>query len=160
MGRKDEQLGMPFGTASGKLRKKVLFHLLQKFELNVCVRCSETINNEDDLSMEHIEPWLDSDDPVKLFFDLNNIAFSHLSCNSGAKRSWNKGNKAPHGRYSRYVAHSCRCEECRAANARRREQQRCGTKQTGLAEQADALVSNSSGETREGSTPLARTMPE
>ena len=38
----------------------------------------------DEFSVEHKIPWLDSDDPIGLFFSLDNIAFSHHSCNSGA----------------------------------------------------------------------------
>lgn len=44
----------------------------------------------DELSIEHKTPWLDSEDPKALFFDLNNIAFSHLSCNVSAAKHPNK----------------------------------------------------------------------
>ena len=30
-----------------------------------------------------MEPWQIADDPTAVFFDMNNIAFSHLHCNSG-----------------------------------------------------------------------------
>lgn len=36
--------------------------------------------------IEHKIPWLDSDKPKELFFDLENIGFSHLSCNIKARR--------------------------------------------------------------------------
>ena len=36
-------------------------------------------------------PWLDSINPKESFFDINNIAFSHLSCNVGAG-----GNRGSH----------------------------------------------------------------
>ncbi|MBP7540882.1 MAG: hypothetical protein KA802_13235 [Saprospiraceae bacterium] len=32
-------------------------------------------------SIEHKVSWLNSNNPVELYFDLNNISFSHLSCN-------------------------------------------------------------------------------
>ena len=132
MGKKDEQLGMPFGTATGRLRKLVLFDLLQRFKLNVCIRCSKTIDNINDLSLEHIKPWLDSNDPTEAFFDLKNVAFSHTSCNYGFKRTPNKGViTSKHGSTSRYNHQDCRCKECKKANAIRREQQRQGIKQTG-----------------------------
>lgn len=35
-------------------------------------------------------PWLDSDNPISNFFDLNNIAFSHLKCNIADRRRPNK----------------------------------------------------------------------
>jgi len=41
-------------------------------------------------SIEHVIPWLDSEDPVKLFFDLDNISFSHLKCNVEDARKVNK----------------------------------------------------------------------
>src|SRR4030042_1675120 len=84
--KKTEQLGMPFGTASGRLKKMLLFEFAKRLGLDTCHRCSKKIETVDELSVEHKEPWLDSDDPVKKFFDLNNIAFSHLTCNSGDAR--------------------------------------------------------------------------
>ena len=88
--KKSEQLGMSHGTAANRLRKMILFRMLQKTGEDVCFQCGEKIENLRDLSIEHKTPWLDSKDPVGLFFDLDNIAFSHLSCNCGAKRHWNQ----------------------------------------------------------------------
>lgn len=84
--KKNEQLGMPFGTASGQLRKLILFDLLKKLNKNICFRCGEEISNIEELSIEHIVPWLDSDNPKELFFSLENISFSHLLCNIRAIR--------------------------------------------------------------------------
>lgn len=77
--RKDVTLGMPHGTANGRLRKNILFHLLKKHNENVCVRCNKPIEKAEDLSIEHIKPW--EGISAELFWDLNNIAFSHLRCN-------------------------------------------------------------------------------
>ena len=82
--KKAEALGMSFGTASNRLRKLILFSLVRAAELDVCYQCDGKILNVDDLSIEHKEPWLQAENPVEAFFDLNNIAFSHLSCNIGA----------------------------------------------------------------------------
>ena len=82
--KKAQQLGMPYGTACGRLRKLVLFRLLQQLGETVCFRCGESIEVADDLSLEHKQPWLDVDSG--LFWDLDNIAFSHLTCNSSARR--------------------------------------------------------------------------
>ena len=84
--KKQEQLGMPLGTASAKLRKNILFNLLKETGKNICYQCGKLIDNEDELSIEHKIPYLDSEDPKKLFFSLDNIAFSHLKCNIGAAR--------------------------------------------------------------------------
>ncbi|HEY0079174.1 MAG TPA: hypothetical protein VGB73_11055 [Pyrinomonadaceae bacterium] len=77
--RKSAFLGMPHGTASNRLRKIVLFHLLQKHDENVCFKCSAKIETADELSIEHKEPW--EGISVELFWSLENIAFSHLRCN-------------------------------------------------------------------------------
>jgi len=84
--KKNEQLGMPHGTANNRLRKTILFSLLKKYGENICFQCGKEIETEEELSIEHKIPWLDSGDPASLFFDLDNIAYSHLSCNVGASR--------------------------------------------------------------------------
>lgn len=70
---------MPFGTACGRLRKLVLFSLLQRHGENICFKCERRIESADELSLEHKKPWQNTD--PRLFWDLNNIAFSHLRCN-------------------------------------------------------------------------------
>lgn len=84
--KKSEQLGMPIGTANAKLRKSILFNLLKEYNKNICYQCGKVIEFEEDLSIEHKIPWLDSDNPKELFFSLENIAFSHLKCNIKAAR--------------------------------------------------------------------------
>jgi len=80
--RKSEQLGMPHGTASARLRKLIFFNLVQRLKQDLCYHCQRKIETVDDLSIEHKRPWLDND--PSLFWDLENIAFSHLSCNARA----------------------------------------------------------------------------
>ena len=77
--RRAEILGMPFGTACNRLRRMVMFMLLQRHEENVCFKCGKLILKADDLSLEHKEAWLGRG--ASLFWDLNNIAFSHQKCN-------------------------------------------------------------------------------
>ena len=86
--KKQSQLGMNPSTASGRLIKDLLFKFV-KDAGHVCHQCNKPMARED-FSIEHKTPWLDSEDPVKLFFDLNNIAFSHKSCNIAAARKPNK----------------------------------------------------------------------
>ena len=85
--KKREALGMNHATASNQLKKRIMFALLRQTDKDTCHQCSESIRTVEELSVEHVIPWLGTDDPKKLFFDLNNIAFSHLSCNSRASRS-------------------------------------------------------------------------
>lgn len=105
--KKSEQLGMSVGTASNQLKKIILFDLIKQLNQNYCFQCKKEIDTEKELSIEHKIPYLDSEDPKGLFFDLGNIAFSHLSCNVAAaiprlvkhpsRKAYQKG---------------CRCYEC------------------------------------------------
>lgn len=74
-----QQLGMPHGTAANRLRKIVLFHVLKKHKENVCFKCGEVIPTVDELSLEHKQPW--EGRSAELFWDVENITFSHLRCN-------------------------------------------------------------------------------
>lgn len=88
--KKHALLGMNHGTAGHQLRKKILFSLIEKLEMNICFQCSRVIADIDDLSIEHKSPWMSASKPKEAFFDLENIAFSHLSCNVSAAQRPNK----------------------------------------------------------------------
>lgn len=92
---KSRFLGMPYGTAYHRLRKSLLFSLVQGACRDVCYRCGEKIGTIDDFSIEHKKPWLY--ESVSKFWDLNNIAFSHLSCNISHSRP-NQRHVAKNGR--------------------------------------------------------------
>jgi hypothetical protein len=83
---KHEQLGMSYGKARNILNKNIMFSLMQKCKMDRCFQCGGKIKSVDDLSVEHKIPYLYSENPVELFFDLDNIAFSHISCNSASAR--------------------------------------------------------------------------
>lgn len=84
MNKKHLQLGMNPSTASGRLLKDLLFYYIPDKR---CYHCGKEITRQD-FSIEHKIPWLDSENPVELFFNLDNISFSHLSCNiSKARKS-------------------------------------------------------------------------
>lgn len=83
--KKSEALGMNYSTASAQLKKALMFRFVQVLKLDTCFRCGNVINSVEELSVEHKRAWLQEPDPKEAFFDLNNIAFSHLNpCNSGA----------------------------------------------------------------------------
>lgn len=87
--KKRQQLGMAIGTASARLRKMILFDLVRRLGLDVCFRCGKLIEAVENLSIEHKQPWLDVS--PDLFWDLSNIAFSHLVCNcAGGRRPHKK----------------------------------------------------------------------
>ncbi len=77
MDKKQLQLGINPSTASHRLVKDLLFSYVKDIP---CYRCSQPLTR-DTFSIEHKEAWLNSDDPLKLFFDLENISYSHLACN-------------------------------------------------------------------------------
>jgi hypothetical protein len=82
--KKTLQLGMSVGTATHRLRKQIMMMLVAKCSLDLCYRCGNKICNPEDLSVEHKQPWLDVS--PALFWNIDNIAFSHLSCNVSAAR--------------------------------------------------------------------------
>jgi hypothetical protein len=76
---KSEQLGMSAGKANGILRKQLLFKYVQIVGDDICFKCEELIESVDELSIEHKLPWQGRD--TSRFWDLDNIAFSHIRCN-------------------------------------------------------------------------------
>jgi hypothetical protein len=54
--RKSAFLGMPHGTASNRLRKMIMFHLLEKLGENFCFSCRQKIESVDELTVEHKQP--------------------------------------------------------------------------------------------------------
>jgi hypothetical protein len=78
------QLGMNACTAQGRLQRRIMFMLVQKAGLDLCYRCGKRIERIEDFSIDHKHPWFDIN--PSLFWDLDNIAFSHLKCNTEARR--------------------------------------------------------------------------
>lgn len=87
---KGNVLGEPFGTASHKLKKAIMFALVVETGRNICFKCGLKIENLEQFSIEHKIPWQTSDDPKKYFYDIENIAFSHLKCNRPHKTDGNR----------------------------------------------------------------------
>lgn len=86
--KKREQLGMAWGTANGRLQRRILFHMVQKAQEDTCFHCGLKIDTIEEFSVGHKTPWLDQD--PELFWDMDNIAFSHYKCNIAAARRPNK----------------------------------------------------------------------
>lgn len=72
-------------TASHKLTRKIFFSLLYETGRDTCCRCNVTLT-EHTYSIDHMENWLDSQDPRGLFFDIKNIDFSCKKCNTSNNR--------------------------------------------------------------------------
>lgn len=89
--KKSEKLGINYSTASAKLRKQILFKLVQQCNLDECFKCKTKIENLEELSIEHKLNWYVNG--VEYFWDLDNIAFSHLKCNRPDFPSCGRGHK-------------------------------------------------------------------
>ena len=126
--KKSKQLGINNSTAQHRLRKRILFMLIQRLKLDTCFQCKNLIVEIDDLSIDHKKPWLDAD--IRFFWDMGNIAFSHRACNSSAARFHTKGGRKKFekrignrqeedGHYpSRtWYDRGCRCEQCKAVKS-------------------------------------------
>ena len=126
--KKTKQLGMHYSTAQHRLRKRILFMLVQRLKLDNCFQCKNLIVDIDDLSIDHKKPWLDED--TRLFWDMGNIAFSHRSCNSSAarfitkkgrvkfeKRIGNREEEDGHYPSRTWYDRGCRCDACKAVKS-------------------------------------------
>jgi len=109
--KKKEQLGMAQGTARNKLVKLIMFDMARKLKLDTCFRCNKAIVKVNEFSIEHKIPWLDSEEPKELYFNLDNIAFSHHSCNVSNARP----RQSLHPSFNHYRK-GCRCEGCKKCN--------------------------------------------
>ena len=82
--KKYRLLGQPANTAGSRLRKTLLFNFAKRCNEDICYRCGIKIEDIKEFSIEHKNPWMSAEDPKESFFDITNIAFSHLLCNSNA----------------------------------------------------------------------------
>ncbi len=83
--KKSRQLGENYSSASNKLRRKIMFSLIQECNKNRCHRCGKPMT-ESDFSIDHKKAWQNSANPKDLFWSMKNISFSHLRCNVGAAK--------------------------------------------------------------------------
>jgi hypothetical protein len=79
--RNIDKLGMHKSSAQRKLSKILLFEYVKKAGENICWQCGVEIIEFDEFSIEHKESWSCAEDSKKAYFDVKNIAFSHLTCN-------------------------------------------------------------------------------
>jgi 5-methylcytosine-specific restriction endonuclease McrA len=101
--KKEHQLGMPWTTATNRLNRIIMLSLAQQCGKNICFRCEEQITSVDDFTVDHKKSWLDVS--PELFWSLENIAFSHSTCNKKAGRkpsAWGT-NRRPAPRRKKFV---------------------------------------------------------
>lgn len=82
-----QQLGMSYGSARDKLRVAIMFKLVKLAGLNSCHRCGKPMESANDCTIDHKQHWLHELNSAELFSDVDNIAFSHKSCNTSARRT-------------------------------------------------------------------------
>lgn len=87
-------------TASGRLVKDLLWNFVVQTGQDSCYHCGNKMTRET-FSVEHMKPWLDSDNPSEMFFDIKNIAYSHHSCNASAARRTTRLDLTPNERKER-----------------------------------------------------------
>lgn len=87
--KRNELLGMNHTVAMKRLYRMLILRYMQFHGHDSCFKCGKKIENIETLSIEHKEPWFNSADPVKTFWDMDNLAFSHIRCNTreGGHRS-------------------------------------------------------------------------
>ena len=78
--KKSQLLGMSFGTARARLDRDILFVLAVQLG-HKCYRCNGDLVR-DNFSVDHKDNWSIAENPKEAYFDLNNIAFSHSTCNA------------------------------------------------------------------------------
>jgi hypothetical protein len=118
-GKKAKLLGVPFGTASARLRKTIIYNLAKKCGMLKCYHCGKLISEIGEFSIEHKKSWQLSVTPIDDFYSFDNIAFSHLKCNCKNSLRHNKGK----GKHPSYYAYNqgCRCEGCKKLRRKRYE---------------------------------------
>lgn len=88
--RRQNLLKMGIGKANHHLKKSIMFYLAGKLSLLTCHRCKQPIAHVQQFSIDHKESWQKSANPIQSFFSLENIAFSHTSCNTAAAIRYRK----------------------------------------------------------------------
>jgi hypothetical protein len=87
-----EQLGVSIGTARCRLVRLIIFDFIIKTANNKCFKCLSPMTLED-FTIEHKKPWFNQNKASDLYFDLENISFSHAKCNRPDNPNWNNSSK-------------------------------------------------------------------
>lgn len=81
--KKKAKLGMSPSAARDRLTRQLLWREIKD---TPCYRCGEAMSLET-YSIEHVVPWLNSEAPIDVYFNLDNVSFSHSVCNKRANTS-------------------------------------------------------------------------
>jgi hypothetical protein len=94
-------LGMEFGKANHQLCRKIMYGWCCQLGLNKCYKgCpKKIIDRIEDWTVEHKNPWnkgKTKEEKNRLFYSLENIAYSHKRCNCGSSNA-GKGESGYYG---------------------------------------------------------------
>lgn len=138
-------LGIHTGTAYSRLRKQKWFADLKRHAENVCVVCEQAIETVEEITLEHVQPWRNTDEDAiaGLFWNLENVKYAHAKCNrqttNGSIKlrkvgvpgtTWCTGHKEflPSGEFkkdtTRWSGLDMYCKQCRSAQSKRRREER------------------------------------
>lgn len=82
--KKRKLLGMSEATARSRLHRMLLRVLIKEVFDGKCLRCNQTIHDDEEFHIDHIKSWAKAKNPRKTYFDVKNLAFSHAMCNKMA----------------------------------------------------------------------------
>lgn len=91
---KSAELGMGFCKASYLLHRMLIFQYAKLSGKDDCYRCGLPIVSLEEMSIDHKIAWQNRGNARDLFFDLENIGFSHRRCNGRARRCATKNKQA------------------------------------------------------------------
>jgi hypothetical protein len=78
------ELGLLPTTANLRLSRSLLFNYAKRLGMGNCFRCGKEIISIEDFTLDHKQEWRHND--PRLFWDIDNIAFSHQLCNASSNR--------------------------------------------------------------------------
>jgi hypothetical protein len=86
--KKHQQLQMSPTNARTILFKTIIRqYFARELGAPYCFRCGEEIHGLN-FHVDHMVPWLDSESPHALYFDIENLSLSHALCNSISSRRY------------------------------------------------------------------------
>lgn len=101
-------LGETISNATYKLRKILLFEFAKRLDLHHCFRCGEPIDNIDEFTVDHVLSWR-LHKSRELFYDIDNIKFSHFKCNCA---NYTKSKTRPNARKNKIKNEEKFCDLC------------------------------------------------
>lgn len=73
--------GVVSSTARHRLRSNIIYAFFVNRDGDKCLRCGEPVDFLE-YSIDHLESFWESSDPVSYFYDVEKCFMSHLDCNS------------------------------------------------------------------------------